>query len=73
MFRIVKYEEGYVVETQKKTWYGRKHWVTFITATGSNTPWHYKSFYSAMLGLVREIKWVVIKQSPDDIGDNKKV
>jgi hypothetical protein len=41
--RVKEYPEGFAVEIQCKTWYGRKYWKHIISAAGLyDLPWHYK-------------------------------
>jgi len=47
-FRIKKYNEGYAVEVLKTTWYGKKYWVNCVTYYGTDTPFYYSSFDTAV-------------------------
>ena len=56
MFRIKQYPKGYVVEIQKRKWYGEKYWTHFISVAGiESKPWHFSSFGYALEGLRDEI------------------
>lgn len=47
--RIKQYPKGYVVEIQKRTWYGRKFWTHLISVAGMNSkPWFFNSYESAL-------------------------
>jgi len=60
MFRIKKYPKGWVVEIQKRKWYGKKYWTHFVNVSGiESQPWYFKTFDYAMMGLVDEVKYQV--------------
>lgn len=47
--RVKKYNSGYVVEIQKKTWYGKKYWVHIISVSGmTHRPWFFKTEEAAI-------------------------
>ncbi|NRA52151.1 MAG: hypothetical protein HRU12_23730 [Phaeodactylibacter sp.] len=63
-FRIAKYDRGFVVEVQKRTWYGRKYWTHFVSVAGiESRPWFFSSYDLAMTGLLDEIKLQTIRNS----------
>ena len=42
--RVKKYPKGWVVETQKSKWYGKKYWMHIISTAGvESLPWHFSS------------------------------
>ena len=52
--RVKEYPEGFAVEIQCKTWYGRKYWKHIISATGLyDIAWYYKSEEVALSEAVR--------------------
>jgi len=56
-FRIVLYMKGWLVEVQKKTWYGRKYWTNYIHASGlPDTPWFHSEYKYAEMNLLNKIK-----------------
>ena len=56
MYRIKKYEKGWVVETQKKKWYGAKYWTHFVSVSGINSqPWYSSSYEFAEKNLLDKI------------------
>lgn len=64
MFRIKKYAKGYVVEVQKKRWYGKKYWTHYISVRGiSHVPWYYQSYEAAETALLKSVKWTTISNS----------
>ena len=63
-YRIKRYKKGFVVEVQKKRWYGKKYWTHFISVSGiSSEPWFHSSYEYAEKNLLNEIKWQTIKNS----------
>ena len=64
MFRIKQYPKGYVVEIQKRKWYGKKYWTHFISVAGiESKPWYFSSFGYAVEGFRNEIVTQVINNS----------
>lgn len=62
IFRIKKYNKGYVVEIQKKKWFGKKYWTHFISVSGiKSEPWYYSSFDFALIGLQDEVKFQALR------------
>lgn len=56
-FRIKKYDKGYVVEVQKRKWYGKKYWTHYISVSGiKSMPWYYSSYEYAEMGLLDAVK-----------------
>lgn len=56
--RVKQYPKGWVVETQKKTWYGKTYWVHIVATAGiSNEPWHYSSKEGAVENASLYFKW----------------
>jgi len=63
-FRIKKYDEGFVVEVQKKTWYGKTYWTHFISVAGiASKPWYHSTYNDAESNLIKTIKWDTIWNS----------
>jgi len=59
-FRIKKHTKGWVVEVQKRKWYGVKYWTHFISVAGiESQPWYHPTFDLAMMSLLDEIKFMV--------------
>lgn len=47
-YRIKKYAKGFVVESQKTKWYGKKYWSHAIGVSGmKQKPWFYSTFEAA--------------------------
>lgn len=47
--RIEQYPQGWVVEIQKRKWYGLKYWTHIISVSGMpNRPWYFNSFDHAI-------------------------
>jgi hypothetical protein len=63
MFRISKYEKGFVVEVQKRKWYGKKYWVAFLFYLASKDIFHYSTYDNAMEALLRKIKIQTLENS----------
>jgi hypothetical protein len=58
IFRIKKYSKGWVVEIQKRKWYGKRYWTHFVSVAGiESKPWHYSTFDYAVMGLQDEVKF----------------
>lgn len=55
MFRIIKHEKGYLVQIQKKKWYGKKYLVCFINYNGYENTFYFKTFENALSELKNEI------------------
>ncbi len=56
-FRIKKYERGFVVEVEKRGFYGRRYWTHFISVSGISTePWFHSSYEYAETNLLDEIR-----------------
>ena len=63
-FRIKEYNSGFVVEIQKRTWYGRKYWTHYISVRGINSmPWHHSTYDFAMDNLLSEIRTQTVLNS----------
>lgn len=57
-FRIKEYPRGFVVEIQKRKWYGKKYWTHFISVAGmGDKPWYHLNYDYAEKNLLDEIKW----------------
>ena len=64
MFRIKKYDKGFVVEVQKSKWYGKKYWTHFISIAGlANLPFYFSTYDGAMSETLKDIKWQTIINS----------
>ena len=47
--RVKQYSQGWVVEIQKKTWYGKKYWTHIVSVAGiEKRPWYYSSMSIAV-------------------------
>ena len=56
--RIKRYSKGFIVQIQKKTWYGKKYWIHLISVAGiESMPWYFKTYESALDEAVRYFKW----------------
>ena len=62
-FRIVRRSKGYAVEVQKKKWYGAVYWESYINWYGTDKPFHYGKFESALDALEKEVRWNAISNS----------
>lgn len=50
----------YIVEIQKRTWYGRKYWIHIESyLSRENTPRYYFTEYEAMNGAIKNFKWML--------------
>ena len=59
--RIQKYPQGWVVEIQKKKWYGRKYWVHIISVSGMrDTPWYFRSPDVAFEEACKLFRWDIL-------------
>ncbi len=57
-FRIKEYPKGFVVEIQKKTWYGKRYWTHFIFDPDVlYGPWYHESHEAAMDSLLNRVRW----------------
>jgi hypothetical protein len=64
IFRIKKYDKGFVVEIRKQKWWGKKYWTHFISVSGiESMPWFHSTFDFAMTNLLDEIKYRTIRNS----------
>lgn len=62
--RVHKYPKGYVVEIQKRTWYGRKYWAHIISVSGmASEPWYYQDFDSAITEASKYFGWELVNGS----------
>lgn len=66
MFRIKETSKGYIVEVEKKKWYGKRYWQPFINWRGTNEPFHYGTFDDALDSLIKEVRWIAIDGSNCD-------
>ena len=59
-----KYPKGWVVEIQKKKWYGKKYWIHLISVAGiESEPWYFQNYDSALEEAVKFFKWDLMKGS----------
>lgn len=59
--RIYKYPQGFAVEMQFKTWYGKKYWKHIISVSGMpDEPWYYNSFDMALSEAKKFFGWDLI-------------
>jgi len=66
MFRIKKYDKGFVVEHLIKRCWRKNYWTHFISVTGiSSEPWYHKSHDSAETNMLNKIMWDARKESYD--------
>lgn len=62
--RIKEYPKGWVVEIQKRKWYGKKYWTHLVSVAGIvDEPWYHSDFDSAMESLIFKIEQEVIINS----------
>lgn len=62
IFRIKKHPQGWVVEIEKRTWYGRRYWTHFVSASGiDDKPWYYTTFDYALTGLQHEVEYQALR------------
>ena len=62
--RIHKYPKGWVVETQKKTWYGKKYWLHIISVAGiEDEPYYFQSYQFALDEAIKYFRWDLMKCS----------
>jgi len=62
--RIEKYEKGFVVEIQKRKWYGKKYWIHIISVSGiPSEPWYFQYFDIALNEALRYLKNSIIVES----------
>jgi hypothetical protein len=60
--RMHKYPKGWVVEIQKKKWYGKKYWIPLISVAGiESEPWYFQNYDSALKEAVNLFKWDLMK------------
>jgi len=63
-YRIKKYDRGYVVENQKRRWWGKRYWTHYIYSFClPEVPWYHSSSGFAMLNLLAKIKYKTIENS----------
>lgn len=63
-FRIKQYKQGWVVEIQKRRWYGKKYWSVYIKVSGSKTvPWFFSNEKYAMRQLLDVIRRQTLRNS----------
>ena len=56
--RIKEYPDGWLVEIEKKTWYGRRYWTYLISARGLDSyPCFFKTYDAAMDNLLKKIRF----------------
>jgi len=64
MYRIKKYDRGWVVEQRKRKWWGKVYWVHFISVLGIDSqPWYHSTFDYAMDSLIEKIKRQALENS----------
>lgn len=64
MFRLKKYERGWVAEIQKRKWYGKTYWTHFVSVAGiPDEPWYFSTYEIALSELLNEVKYNTINQS----------
>jgi len=62
--RISKHPKGWVVEIQKKKWYGKTYWIHIISFSGlPSEPYYFSTYVSALDGATEYFRWDVIKNS----------
>jgi hypothetical protein len=56
--RIKKYPKGWVVEIQKKKWWGKKYWIHIESVSGiESQPWYFSSMEIAVEEASKHFKW----------------
>ena len=62
--RIKMFPVGYIVQIQKRKWYGRKYWTHISAISGMDTePWFYSSFDIALSETIKYFKWDILNES----------
>jgi len=62
--RIMRHTQGWVVEIQKRKWYGKKYWTHIVSVSGiESMPWYHSTFDYAMASLKDEIGWQTLRNS----------
>ncbi len=57
MFRIKEYPDGWVVEIQKRKWWGKRYWTHYISVYGMESePWYHSSIEYAVMSLLSRIE-----------------
>ena len=60
--RMHKYPKGWVVEIQKKTWYGRKYWTHLISVAGiKSEPLYFSTYDFALDEATKYFRWDLMK------------
>ena len=60
--RMHKHLKGWVVEIQKKTWYGRKYWIHLISVAGiESEPWYFLTYDLALNEATKYFRWDLMK------------
>ena len=62
-FRIIEYGLGWIVQVQRRKWYGRKYWTGYVMTSGMNIPWVHESYDFAEMNLLNQIKHETIVNS----------
>lgn len=67
--RMRKYNKGWVVEIQRKTWYGMKYWTHLISVAGiESEPWYFSSYSLALNEATKYFRWELIKSTQSYLG-----
>ena len=62
--RIQKYDEGFCVEIEQISFWGKKTWVHIISVFGfSDLPWYYKTYDMALNEAKKLFGWDLIENS----------
>jgi len=62
--RIKKLSTGYIVQIQKRRWYGTKYWTHIEATTGMDSvPWIYSSFEIALDEVKKHFGWDILSES----------
>lgn len=64
--RVQKYPQGYTVEIQRKTWYGKKYWIHIIGYSGMpDEPYYYSDFNKAVEAGRKYFYWDLLRTNPN--------
>ena len=56
--RVKEYPQGWAVERQIKTWYGKKYWKHIEAVSGTDEhPWYYRTMETAVEEAKRHFGW----------------
>lgn len=62
--RVKEYPKGWVIETQKQKWWGKKYWIHIISVSGmEDEPWYYSTKEIAIECAVKYFEWDLLINS----------